>query len=56
MKYKVIITKVYEKIIEIEAENACDAEDKVREMYKNNEILLTSDDFVEVEIERWEDD
>lgn len=56
MRYKVIITKVYEKIIEVEAANACEAEEKVKEMYVNNEILLTSDDFVDVEIERWEDD
>ncbi len=55
MRYKVIITKVYEKIVEVEAKDACDAEDKVREMYKNNEILLTADDYICTEIERMDD-
>ena len=49
MKYKVNIEELLSRVVEVEAENEEDAEDKVREMYMNEEIVLDASDFQSVE-------
>jgi hypothetical protein len=50
MKYKVEIKETLARIIEIEAENEDEAYMKVKEQYKKCEIVLTAEDFIDVEI------
>jgi hypothetical protein len=45
MKYKVEIEETLLRTVEIEAESAADAETKVRQLYRNEEIVLSADDF-----------
>ena len=49
--FKTEITETLQRTIKVEAENEGDALQKVKEMYKNEEIVLDSSDFVGVEIE-----
>lgn len=49
-KYKVEIEETLARIIEIEAENEDEPYMKVKEMYKKCEIVLTAEDFIDVEI------
>lgn len=49
MKYKVNVEELLSRIIEVEADSDEEAEDKVREMYKNEEIVLDTSDFQSVE-------
>ena len=49
MKYKVNVEELLSRIVEVEAENEEDAEEKVREMYRNEEIVLNASDFQGVE-------
>lgn len=53
--YKIEIQEPLSRIIEIKASSAEEAIDKVREMYKNEEIVLDGDDCVGREIEELED-
>lgn len=46
--YKIEITETLQKIIEIEADNEEDALHKVMRMYKNEEVILDYDNFVDV--------
>ena len=46
MKYKVEIEEVLCKVVEIEANSADDAENKVLESYRNSEIVLDAGDFI----------
>ena len=48
---KTEITETLQRTIEVEAENEEEALRKVKEMYKNEEIVLDSSDFVGVEFE-----
>jgi hypothetical protein len=50
MKYKVTIEELLVRQVEIEADSPKEAMDKVHEKYKNEEIVLTPDDFSEVTI------
>ena len=47
MKYKVNIEELLSRIVEVEADNEEDAENKVRAMYNKEDIVLTKDDFNE---------
>ena len=49
MKYKVNVEELLSRIVEVEAENKEEAEEKVREMYMNEEIVLDASDFQSVE-------
>lgn len=46
MKYKIKITEVLEKLIPISANSFVEAMDIVKEKYKNEEIILSTDDYV----------
>jgi hypothetical protein len=50
-KYQVEIVETLKRVVEIEANSQDEAEDKVRAMYKNSEIVLDDGDFTGVEIE-----
>ena len=50
MKYKVEITEYLQRTISIKADNEDDALDKVEELYDNEEIVLSADDFTTKEI------
>lgn len=50
MKYKVMITETLEEILEVEASSWHEAELIVRGMYRNEEIVLTADNYVHTEI------
>ena len=49
MKYKVNVEELLSRIIEVEADSEEEAEDKVREMYMNEDIVLDASDFQGVE-------
>ena len=49
MKYKVNVEELLSRIVEVEAENEEETEEKVREMYMNEEIVLDASDFQSVE-------
>ena len=50
--FKTEITETLQRTIEVEADNEGNALQKVKEMYKNEEIVLDSSDFVGVEIKK----
>ena len=43
--YKVVITERLLKTLVINAESECATEEIVQSMYKNSEVVLTSDDY-----------
>lgn len=49
MKYKVKVEETLSRIIEVEAKDKEEAEEKVVEMYMNEDIVLDSSDFQGVE-------
>ena len=49
MKYKVNVEELLSRIVEVEAENEEEAEEKVIEMYMNEDIVLDASDFQSVE-------
>lgn len=49
MKYKVNVEELLSRIIEVEADSDEEAEEKVREMYRNEEIVFDASDFQSVE-------
>ena len=49
MKYKVNVEELLSRIVEVEAKNEEEAEEKVREMYMNEDIVLDASDFQSVE-------
>lgn len=49
MKYKVNIEELLSIIVEVEADSDEEAEEKVREMYMNEDIVLDASDFQGVE-------
>lgn len=53
--YKIEITETLSRVIEIEALSAEEAIDKAREMYRAEKIVLDGDDYVEMEIEEYEE-
>lgn len=48
-KYKVEITETLPKTVEVEADNEKDAIHKVMKMYKNSEVILDANDFVDLD-------
>lgn len=52
-KYKIEVQEYLSKIIEIEANNIIEAISKVKLMYKKEEIVLNSEDFVLTEIKEF---
>ncbi len=44
--FKIEIQEFLSKIVEIDAENINNAISKVKELYRNEEIILDSDDYV----------
>ncbi len=49
-KYRIEVTEVLSRIVETEAENAGDAVEMVRQMYRDCVIVLDASDYVETEI------
>lgn len=49
-KYRIEIKEVLSQIIEMEADEENDAVEKVRQMYRNCEIVLDSSDYTETNI------
>lgn len=47
-KYRINVEEILSRIVEVEADNEDDAEEKVREMYKEQKIILGAEDFREV--------
>jgi hypothetical protein len=50
MKYEVEITETLQRIVEIEAASAEDAERQVRAAYRTGDIVLGAEDCTDVEI------
>lgn len=50
-EYRVIITEELQKVVTIRAKSARDAKELVTEMYNNEEIILSADDFYDHSIE-----
>ena len=48
-KYKIEITETLQKTVEVEAYNKEDALHKVMKMYKNSEVILDENDFVDLD-------
>jgi 3-dehydroquinate dehydratase len=49
-KYRIEIKEVLSQIVEMEADEENDAVEKVRQMYRNCEIVLDSSDYTETNI------
>jgi len=49
-KYRIEVTEMLSRIVEADAENEDDAVERVRQMYRNCEIVLDASDYVETEI------
>ncbi len=48
-KYKVEITETLQKTVEVEEDNKEEALHKVMKMYKNEEVILDYNDFVDLD-------
>ena len=51
MKYDVAIEELSTRVIEVEADSFADAYEIASEMYYNEEVVLESSDFADVNIE-----
>ena len=51
MKYKVEITEVLQKIIEVDADNIEEALSIIKEKYRKEEIVLDDKDYIDTKIE-----
>jgi hypothetical protein len=49
-EYQVEITETLQKIVTVKAESPNDAWKMVREMYSDEEIVLTSEDYIDTDI------
>lgn len=49
-EYEVVITEVLKKKVKVKAKNKNEALNKVLDMYNNEEIVLTADDFYNYDI------
>ena len=52
--FKIEVREFLSRIIEIEASSGEEAVSKVKSMYKNEEIVLDSEDYVATEIEEYD--
>ena len=50
-KYQVEIDETLSRIIEVEAENENDAVSKIKDLYRQEKIVLDSNDYLDTEIE-----
>ena len=50
-KYQVEINETLSRIIEVEAENENDAVSKIKDLYRKEEIVLDSNDYLDTKIE-----
>ena len=50
------IQELLSRIVEVDAKNEDEAYRKVKEMYKKEEIVLDSSDFVETEIKKFKNE
>lgn len=50
-KYKVEITETLKRVIEVQAQSAKDAVELIKQKYKNQEIILSENDYVDTEID-----
>lgn len=48
-KFNIEITETIQKTIEVEADNEQTALHSVMKMYKNSEVILTDEDFIDVD-------
>ena len=48
-KYKIEITEILQKTVEVEADNKEDALHKIMKMYKNEEVILDDNDSVDLD-------
>lgn len=55
-RYYVSVTETLNKVVSVDADSKKDAEEKVRDAYRDCDIVLDSDDFAEEIIEVEEDD
>ena len=51
MKYQVEITETLQRIVTVEAEDELSAVLTVEQLYKNEEIVLDSSDYIDTEFE-----
>ena len=49
-KYEVEVQEVLSRVVEVEAKNESEAIEKVKEMYKDEDIVLDYEDFFDYEI------
>ena len=54
-KYQVEINETLSRIIEVEAENGNDAVSKIKDLYRKEEIVLDSNDYLDTKIEIYEE-
>lgn len=50
-EFEVLITETLQRKIKVQASDFKDAQNKVRELYLREEIVLSADDFVDYRIE-----
>lgn len=50
-KWKLVVREVLERVVEVEADCYQEAYNKVDRMYRDEEIVLDADDYVDWEIE-----
>lgn len=55
MNYKIEIKETLSRIIDIEADNAYEAIIKAKSKYKSQEIILDSNDYIDTEINIYEE-
>ena len=53
--YKIEIKEFLSKIVEIEAKNVDEAISKVKEMYIKEEVILSENDFVTYEVDKYDE-
>lgn len=51
MKYKVEITEALQRTVEVEAKDEGKAYQIVKDMYRNEKIVLSADDYIDTKIE-----
>ena len=49
-KYSIEVTEVLRRTVEVEADNVAEAMERVRQMYRNCEIVLDASDYDRTEI------
>lgn len=56
MTYKICITETLSRVVEIEASSSDEAYDICKEMYRNEEIVLDSNDYLCTDFDEMEDE